>query len=182
MSIQKFSILLESPTTISFEMQQNEQSKRAIEIFNMNPAFNVLPLPDSDLVQVLVNISLMGNSRVKYSPNSEFANEMQRFYFSDEAIAFLKTIRENRKGKLAGKNIGRIKTDFDFKTLYDWIIDARVRCIKSKSIKAKRDNSRILTEEIENLEYTKDVLIIEKQDLINEIASYEFALTHPTDI
>ena len=132
---QSFNVLLESPTEISFEIYEISQSKKAIELFQMNPAFNILPLYD-DLVQVLVDIPQMGNSRVKYSPNSEFAFQTQNFYLSEEGVITLKKIRENRKGKSAGKHIGRIRTDFNFKTLYDWIINARVRYTKCKSIKS----------------------------------------------
>ena len=105
---------------------------------------------------------------------------MQKFDFSDEAIAILKTIRQNRKGKLAGMNIGRIKTDFNFTTLYDWIIDARIRFTKSKSIKTIRETSRRLTEEIEDLKHMKEMFIIGKQDLCKEITSYQCALTELT--
>ena len=175
---QTFHVLAEDPITISFEIQKNEESNKAIEIFIADPAIDVLTLSDELSVKIIINFGKMDKSRIKYAPKSDFEIELNKFHFSEEAVSCLKEIRTNRSGKPAKNNAGRINTDFNFKTLYDWIRNGRVRFTKSSSIKNKRLKTKQFDEEIYRLTLIRDNLIFDKGELNREIHFFKLNIPY----
>ena len=172
-NLQTFKVLGEDSTKIIFQIKENWQTQRLIEVIRSDHAFKVLPSPNEDSVQIVVNIDQMDKSRIKYAPNSEFEIELSKFLFVPDAISCLKEIRTKRSGTPASHNAGRINTEFTFKTLYGWIRDGRVRFIKSSSIKNKRKESKNLFSEVEILKNERNYLKEVKAQLRREITFYK---------
>ena len=95
--------------------------------------------------------------------------QLEKYYFSLAEIDALRNIRDMRNGYFGRDKPGRIKTNFNFANLYDWMKDGRTRSTKSISIKTKR----IELKQIVYLNSMKRSFQRQKQELCEEIVYYK---------
>ena len=168
-----FNCLFETPNSLAFRIEQNEKTVNLLQILRADPAFYFCPSSHKNRFDIRVEIYKLKQDRAYYS-NTPIADELSKCLFSDVAKSELIKIRKERNGNPSGQIIDgkinrKINTEFKFLTLHDWIMDGRLRCKRSISIKTKRNEARELIMQ-------KQELINEKQKLIRERDYYHSML------
>ena len=159
-----FNCLFETPNSLAFRIEQNEKTANLLQILRADPAFYFCPSSHKNRFDIRVEISKLKQDRAYYSTSTIIGDELSKFKFSAVAKSELIKIRKERKGNPSGQKVDgtinrTINTEFKFLTLHDWIMDGRLRCKRSISIKTKRDEAR-------KLKMQRKKLINEKQKLL----------------
>ena len=168
-----FNCLFETPNSLAFRIEQNEKTANLLQLLRADPAFSFYPSSCKNMFDIRVEIYELKQDRACYSSNTAIADELSKFLFSDVAKSELIKIRKERNGNPSGQKIDgrinrKINTEFKFLTLHDWIMDGRLRCKRSISIKTRRDEERELKMQRKKLINEKQKLINEKQKLTRE--------------
>ena len=161
-----FKCINEISSSLTFEISNHMINSKAIELLKNDSSTKVMSI-DFSSIQFEVNMHQV--KRV-----TKF-KQLEQYKFNPVENNVLKNIRSKRNGSNGRDKSGRIKTNFEFSTLYDWFKDGRTRSTKSISIKTKRKERKF----IGNLASIRSSLLNEKQGLINEISFYISELQLP---